>query len=44
MATVSFVMYVHLSVRMEQLGFHWMFYEILYVVQPKSSRNLNAAA
>jgi hypothetical protein len=27
--TISFVMFVHLSVRMEQLGFHWTyFYEV----------------
>jgi len=25
-ATVSFVMSVHLSVRMEQLGFHWLIF------------------
>ena len=31
-ATISFVMAVHLSVRMEQLGSHWTdFHEILYL-------------
>ena len=31
-ATISFVMSVRLSVRMEQLGYHWTdFHEILYL-------------
>jgi len=29
-ATISFVMYVRLSVRMEQLGFHWTYYNEIW--------------